>query len=294
MSSRYYVRSLEMKRTRYITVVIACAALVVGCKKDQKKIVRLATTTSIENSGLLAVLVGPFRKKAGIDVQVMPMGTGKALRTARDGNCDVVLTHAPQAEEQFVSEGWGVGRTQVMYSDFVIAGPAADPAQIKGMKWPADAVKKIAAARNAFVSRGDNSGTHAKEMGLWRAAGLEPAGDWYRSVGKGMGDALTMADEMRAYVLVDRGTFIGFRSKIDLVVLVEGDKSLYNPYSVIAVNPARHPHTKYDEAMKFIEFLTSDEGRKLIGNYKLDGETLFHPWPKESKPPATTQGSGSS
>ena len=283
-----------MKQIRYITIAIACAVLVIGCKKEQKKIIKLATTTSIENSGLLEVVLPPFRRKVGIDVQVMPMGTGKALRTARDGNCDVVLAHAPQAEEKFVNEGWGVSRTRVMYSDFVIVGPAADPAEIKDMKSPAEAMKKIAAAKSAFVSRGDNSGTHAKETELWRSAGLEPAGDWYRSVGKGMGETLTMAGEMRAYVLVDRGTFIRFRRKTDLVVLVEGDRSLYNPYSVIAVNPARHPHAKYHKVMKFIEFLTSDEGRRLIGDYKLDGEILFHPWPNESKQPPTTQGAGSS
>lgn len=282
-----------MKRIRYITVVIACAALVSGCKKEEKKVIKLATTTSIENSGLLAVMLPPFGKSTGIDVQVIPMGTGKALRTARDGNCDVVLVHAPQAEERFVDEGWGVSRTRVMYSDFVIVGPAADPAEIKGMKSPTEAMKKIAAARSGFISRGDSSGTHAREKELWRAGGFEPAGRWYLSVGKGMGETLTMAGQVSAYVLVDRGTFIRFRRKIDLVVLVEGGKALYNPYSVIAVNPARHAHTKYDEAMKFIEFLTSDEGRKLIGDYKLGGEILFHPWPKGSKRPATTQGAGS-
>jgi len=282
-----------MIQIRYITIVITCAVLLIGCKKEEKKVIKLATTTSVENSGLLAVVLPPFGKSAGIDVQVIPMGTGKALRTARDGNCDVVLVHAREAEDQFVNEGWGVSRRQVMYSDFVIVGPATDPAEIKDMKSPAEAMKKIAATKSVFVSRGDNSGTHAKENELWRAAGLKPSGKWYRSVGKGMGETLTMAGEMRAYVLVDRGTFIKFRKKIHLVVLVEGDRSLYNPYSVIAVNPARHAHTKYHEVMKFIVFLTSDEGRKLIGDYKLDGEILFHPWLNESKQPPTTPGAGS-
>ncbi len=282
-----------MTQIRYITIVIACAVLVIGCKKEEKKVIKLATTTSVENSGLLAVMLPPFRKSTGIDVQVIPMGTGKALQTARDGNCDVVLVHAPQGEERFVDEGWGVSRTQVMYSDFVIVGPASDPAEIRGMKSPAEAMKKIAAAKSVFVSRGDSSGTHAKEKELWGMGGSGPTGRWYLSVGKGMGETLTMAGQVRAYVLVDRGTFIRFLPKIDLVVLVEGDKALYNPYSVIAVNPARHAHTKYDEVMKFIEFLTSDEGRKLIGDYKVGGEVLFHPWPKGSKRPATTQGAGS-
>ncbi|MCK4851268.1 MAG: substrate-binding domain-containing protein, partial [Phycisphaerae bacterium] len=210
-------------------------------------------------------------------VHVLPMGTGKALQTARDGNCDLVLVHAPKSEEQFVKQGWGINRRQIMYNDFVILGPASDPAKVRDLKSAGQAMKKIAASKSSFVSRGDNSGTHKKELQLWQEAGLQPDGPWYRSVGRGMGQTLVMANEMEAYVLADRGSFLMFRKTIDLVVLVAGDRMLYNPYGLIAVNPKKYPQVKYVQAMKFIEFLSSDEGQKLIGNYKLDGEILFHP-----------------
>ena len=262
---------------RYLTLILAGTFLLAGCDRRRAGTVRLATTTSTENSGLLDVLLAAFRERTGIEVQVMAMGTGKALRTARDGNCDVVLVHAPEAEARFVAEGWGVNRRQVMYNDFVILGPPDDPAGVRGMASASGALRRIAAARAPFVSRGDNSGTHRKEMSLWASAGVAPAGERYRSVGKGMGETLTVADEMRACVLADRATFIRFRPKIDLVVLVEGDERLHNPYGVIAVNPDKHPHVKYDEAMKLIEFLTCDEGRRLIRDYTLNGQILFHP-----------------
>lgn len=286
--------------TMVVAVVLVLAALPAGCRPKEAGgpagpegapavSIRLATTTSTENSGLLDVLLPEFRRRTGIEVQVMPMGTGRALKTGSDGNCDVVLVHAPQAEEKFVADGWGVRRRQVMYNDFVLLGPASDAAGIQAAASAPEALKRIAAAGAVFVSRGDNSGTHKKEQALWAAAGVAPSGRWYRSVGKGMGETLTMADQMGAYTLADRGTFIKFRKKISLAVLVEGDKALHNPYGVIAVNPAKHPHVKYDEALKFIEFLTSDEGRRLIGGYKLDGEVLFHPWPAEPAAPATAR-----
>jgi len=260
-----------------------CVAVPAGCgdggSARAAKTIRLATTTSTENSGLLDVLLPAFREKTGVEVQVLPMGTGKALRTAEQGNCDVVLVHAPRAEEEFVRDGWGVDRRQVMYNDFVILGPGNDPAKVKGMT-AAEALERIAATKATFVSRGDKSGTHRKEQELWAAAGLDPDGPWYHSVGKGMGETLTMANEMPAYVLADRGTYLKFRGKIDLVVLVEQDKALHNPYGVIAVNPGRHEHVDYEAASKLIEFLTSDEGQTLIGGYKVEGEVLFHPWPK--------------
>ena len=271
-----------MKQIRYCTALVFCAALLVGCGESEPKAIKLATTTSTVNSGLLDVLVPAFRAKTGIDVQVIPMGTGKALRTARDGNCDVVLVHAPQAEEQFVNQGWGVERRQIMYNDFVILGPANDPAKVRGLESGVEAVKRIGATKSVFVSRGDNSGTHRKELELWEAVGLEPSGSWYREVGKGMGQTLIVANEMRAYVLADRGSFIKFRKKIGLVVLVAGDKMLYNPYGLMAVNPKKYPQVKYAQAMKFIEFLSSPEGQKLIGDYRLEGEILFHPLIKKS------------
>ncbi len=274
-----------MLRHRVILIVVVCTALAggAGCeRKDSSKTetIRLATTTSTVNSGLLDVLLPVFEKRTGIEVHVLPMGTGKALRTARDGNCDMVLVHAPAAEFEFVAAGWGVDRTPVMYNDFVILGPPVDPASVRGMGSAAEALKKIAAEKAMFVSRGDDSGTHTKEMELWRAAELDPAGRWYRSVGRGMGETLTMADQMRGYVLADRGTALKFRRKMELLVLVEGDEALHNPYSVIAVNPAKHPHVNNAAAKKFVEFLTSDEGRTLIADYRLEGERLFHPWPK--------------
>ncbi len=266
-----------MKHIRYSITLLTCLILLAGCGEQEPKAIKLATTTSTASSGLLDVLLPAFHQKTGIAVQVMPMGTGKALRTARDGNCDLVLVHAPKAEEQFVNEGWGVKRRQIMYNDFVILGPASDPAEVRGTESAVEAMKRIAAVGSVFVSRGDNSGTHKKELELWEAVGLKPTGPWYRSVGKGMGQTLIMANEMEAYVLADRGSFLMFRKKIDLVVLVAGDKMLYNPYGFIAVNPKRHPQVKYVQAMKFIEFLSSEEGQKLIGDYKLDGEILFHP-----------------
>ena len=210
------------------------------------------------------------------------MGTGKALRTARDGNCDVVLVHAPEAERQFVAEGWGVNRRAVMYNDFVILGPSHDPAGVRDAPSASQALGRIAQVQATCVSRGDNSGTHKKEMQLWKAAGTSPTGDWYRSVGRGMGDALVQADEMRAYVLADRATYVAFRNKVELEILLEGDKALHNPYGVIAINPVKHPHVRYNEAVKLIEFLTSSEGQELIGNYRLDGKILFHPMPRKS------------
>lgn len=260
-----------------------------GCDTQENNTIRLATTTSTESSGLLDVLL-PVFQQTGITVEVMPMGTGRALRTARDGNCDLVLVHAPQAEQQFVSQGWGVNRTPVMYNDFVILGPPDDPAGIRGMKSASAGLAKIASVKCLFVSRGDNSGTHQKELQLWEAAELAPAGKWYRSLGSGMGQTLTVAEQLRAYVLADRGTFIKFSHKIDLQIMVQGDRMLHNPYAAIAVNPKRHPHVKYDLAMKFIQFLTSRQGQKLIADYTSDGEPLFHPWPEQPVKASATTG----
>lgn len=274
-----------MKHAAYIAAAI-CALGLLGCRRDtppgRAVVIKLATTTSTENSGLLEVLLPAFRRATGIDVHVMPMGTGKALRTARDGNCDVVLVHSPAAEAQFVRAGWGINRRSVMYNDFVILGPVEDQAYVGGAESASGAMKRIAQVGSVFVSRGDKSGTHDKEIALWQVAGITPSGRWYRSVGGGMGQTLTMANEMKAYVLTDRGTFIKFLRMIDLVVVFEGDAALRNPYSVIAINPRKCPSLRhYEEVMKFIEFLTSDEGRTLIAGYEVDGETLFHPAPTE-------------
>ena len=236
---------------------------------------RLATTTSTENSGLLAVLLPPFEKANDCQVDVIAVGTGKAIKLGETGDVDVILVHARKLEDKFVAEGYGVDRRDVMYNDFVILGPAADPAGIAGMKDAAAAMAKIAAAKATFVSRGDQSGTNVKEKELWADAGIKPAGDWYLEAGQGMGEVLTMADQRQGYTLSDRGTFLAYKGKIDLKVLTEGDKRLFNPYGVIAVNPAKYPHTKFQLAEKFIDYLVSPEGQGVIKNYRRGGDELF-------------------
>ena len=236
---------------------------------------RLATTTSTENSGLLAVLIPPFEKANNCQVDVIAVGTGKAIKLGQTGDVDVLLVHARKLEDKFVAEGYGVDRRDVMYNDFVILGPAADPAGIAGMKDAAAAMAKIAAAKATFVSRGDQSGTNVKEKELWADAGIKPAGAWYLEAGQGMGEVLTMADQRQGYTLSDRGTYLAYKGKIDLKVLTEGDKRLFNPYGVIAVNPAKYPHTKFQLAEKFIDYLVSPEGQGVIKNYRRGGDELF-------------------
>ena len=271
-----------MDRFAIICSLAVALSVVAGCREEgqpaETVTIRLATTTSTENSGLLDVLLPAFKAESGITVQVMSMGTGKALRTAANGDCDVVLVHARPAEDQFVADGHGVNRRDVMYNDFVLLGPPADPASVGGAATAAEGLQRIVAAKATFCSRGDDSGTHKKEMSLWVAAGTEkPDGPWYQETGQGMGATLTVANEKQAYVLADRGTYIAYRGKMDLTVLCEGDPSLHNPYGVIAVNPKQHPHVNHDAAMKFIDFLTGPTARKLIGEYTVDGEVLFHP-----------------
>jgi tungstate transport system substrate-binding protein len=232
---------------------------------------KLSTTTSTDNSGLLAYLLPAFEKKHNCKVDVIAVGTGKAIKLAEAGDVDVTLVHARSKEDAFVESGFGVNRRDVMYNDFVIIGPAKDPAGVKTAKTAAEAMKKIADAKAVFVSRGDDSGTHTKEKGLWKAAGIEPKGDWYIEAGRGMGEVINMATERLGY----RGTFIAFQGKTDLPLLFAGDKALFNPYGVIAVNPAKHPHVKYDLAMAFIAFLTSPEGQKMINEFKMNGQQLF-------------------
>ena len=238
---------------------------------------RLATTTSTENSGLLAVLIPPFEKRFGIEVDVIAVGTGKALKLGENGDVDIVLVHARQAEDDFVKAGWGVNRRDVMYNDFIIIGPASDPAGIRGMADAAKALSKLAKKKAVFVSRGDESGTHKKELALWKAAGRKPGGDAYLETGQGMGHTLNIADEKQGYCLVDRGTYLAFSRKIDLEILVEGDKRLYNPYGIIAVNPARHDHARYISAMAFIGWVTSVEGQRIVDRFRRKGKRLFFP-----------------
>ena len=244
----------------------------------EEKFITVASTTSTEQSGLFGHLLPLFTEKTGIAVRVVAQGTGQALKTASQGDADVVFVHDPASEKKFVEEGWGVKRVPVMYNDFVLVGPASDPAGIDGMTDAAAALAKIAAAKAAFASRGDDSGTHKAELRLWKAAGVEPKGqDWYRETGSGMGPTLNTAAGLPAYALADRGTWLAFSNKQDLTVLVEGDKRLFNQYGAILVNPARRPHVKADWAQAFIDWLVSPEGQQAIADYKIEGQQLFFP-----------------
>jgi tungstate transport system substrate-binding protein len=238
---------------------------------------RMSTTTSTENSGLLAVLLPPFEKLCGCKVDVIAVGTGKALKLGEAGDVDVVFVHARELEDRFVAAGFGVDRRDVMYNDFVLLGPPGDPAGVKGGTSAAETFRAIASKGAPFVSRGDESGTHRKEREIWKAAGIPPRGKWYLEAGQGMGEVIQMATQRKAYTLSDRGTYVSYRKKTDLVVLHEGDPSLRNPYGIIAVNPKRHPAAKYDLARKFIEFVTGREGQQIIANFRIDGDPLFFP-----------------
>ncbi len=266
-------------RPVYKKVALACGLLasLLSAPAMAERTIRLATTTSTENSGLLKVLLPHFERDSGYKVHVIAVGTGKALRMGRDGDVDAVLVHAPAAERQFVADGHGVERRDVMYNDFVIVGPRADPAGIRDVPDAAVALTRIAARHAPFVSRGDDSGTHQKEFALWQAAGVKPTGKWYREAGQGMEQVLHMAGEFDGYTLADRGTWLALRKKLTLEVLVQGDIRLFNPYGVIAVNPARYPDTNYAGAMAFITWLTSPRGRTQIADFKINGESLFVP-----------------
>ena len=236
---------------------------------------RMSTTTSTENSGLLAVLLPPFEKKFGCKVDVVAVGTGKALKLGEAGDVDVVFVHARSLEDKFVANGFGVNRRDVMYNDFVLVGPPDDPAGVGKTQGAPEAFRAISSKGSPFISRGDESGTHQKEKEIWASAGIVPKGAWYVEAGQGMGEVLTMAAQKRGYTLSDRGTYVAFRKKTDLVVVRQGDTTLWNPYGIIAVNPKKHAHAKYDLAMKLVEFVTGPEGRSLIAGYKVDGEQLF-------------------
>ena len=242
--------------------------------------ITVASTTSTEQSGLFRHLLPQFEQSTGIQVRVVALGTGQALDVARRGDADVVFVHDRAAEEKFVREGYGVKRHPVMYNDFVLIGPAADPALARGQADIVEALRRIHARSARFVSRGDKSGTHAAELRLWQHAGLDPGagrGTWYRDVGAGMGPALNTASAMDAYVLADRGTWLSFRNRGSLRVLVEGDPRLFNEYGVILVDPARHPHVKRDAARKFIDWLISPAGQTAIAGHTIGGEQLFFP-----------------
>jgi len=261
-----------------VTVRLAAAlVLAAGAAMASDPPLRLATTTSTYETGLLDHILPAFEERHGVTVHVISVGTGKAMEIARSGDVDVSLVHARQAEDRFVAEGYGVNRRDVMYNDFVILGPDADPAGISGTTDAVAALAKVMEAAQPFASRGDDSGTHKKEGSLWVNAGLEPQGPWYLEAGQGMSATLRMADEKDAYVLVDRATYVYQRESLRLRPMVEGDPRLLNPYGIIAVSPYRHPHVQYELAMSLIAWVTSPECQGKIGEYRMNGELLFHP-----------------
>ncbi|MBK8666294.1 MAG: extracellular solute-binding protein [Burkholderiales bacterium] len=256
--------------------VLAAGVFAASLAASAQSIV-VASTTSTEQSGLFAHLLPEFKKASGIDVKVVALGTGQALDTARRGDADVVFVHDRSAEEKFVADGFGLKRHPVMYNDFILVGPRNDPAGTRGHD-VVEGLKKLAAANGPFVSRGDKSGTHAAELRFWDQAGLRDAkGSGYRECGCGMGPALNMAASTGAYVLADRGTWLNFKNRADLGILVEGDKRLFNQYGVMVVNPAKHPQVKQAEAQKFVDWITSPTGQGVIASYQIGGEQLFFP-----------------
>ncbi|GAB7025492.1 ABC transporter substrate-binding protein [Geotalea toluenoxydans] len=264
-----------MKQWRILLLTLTSLALFCASAGAEERL-KMSTTTSTQDSGLLKVLLPPFEKKNNCQVDVIAVGTGQSLKLGEAGDVDVVFVHARKLEDKFVADGFGVNRRDVMYNDFVIIGPKDDPAGIARAKTAAEALQMIAAKGATFISRGDKSGTHIKEKELWKSAGVEPKGGWYVEAGQGMGPVVTMATERRGYTLTDRGTYNAFKGKkTDLTVLFQGEKGLFNPYGVIAVNPKKHPHVKYDLAMKFIEYVTGPEGQKIIAGYKAYGEPVF-------------------
>jgi len=270
---------MRVRFLAFAAAALAAASLMTAPAVAQDKSIIVSSTTSTQDSGLFGYILPKFKEKTGIDVKVVAQGTGQALDTARRGDADVVFVHAKAQEEKFVAEGWGVKRYDVMYNDFVLIGPKSDPAKVKG-KDILSALKAIHDAGAPFVSRGDKSGTHAAELRLWKEAELDPAGSkpsWYREIGQGMGAALNTANAMGAYVLADRGTWISFKNKEQLEILVEGDERLFNQYGVILVNPEKHPHVKKEYGQQFIDWLISDEGQQAIAEYKIEGQQLFFP-----------------
>ena len=269
--------------TRRFLMVAAAAvvAAAAGAAAQEEKSIVVSSTTSTQDSGLFGHILPLFKQKTGIDVKVVAQGTGQALDTGRRGDADVVFVHAKSAEEKFLAEGEGVKRFPVMYNDFVLIGPKSDPAGVKGMKDVAKALQTIKEKQAPFISRGDRSGTHIAELALWnKDAGIDiekDKGPWYKSIGQGMGAALNTAGASNAYVLSDRGTWLSFKNKGDLQILVEGDKRLFNQYGVILVNPAKHPNVKKNLGQQFIDWLVSPEGQKAIADYKINGEQLFYP-----------------
>jgi tungstate transport system substrate-binding protein len=269
-----------LTRRKLIAMAFGPIVLAASPAWAQDKSIVVASTTSTQDSGLFEYLLPLFKAKTGITVKVIAQGTGQALDTGRRGDADVVFVHAKSAELKFLAEGQGVQRYPVMYNDFVLIGPKSDPAGIKGMKDVAKAMQTIKDKQAPFISRGDRSGTHIAELALWKDSGIDienDKGPWYKSIGQGMGAALNTAGASNAYVLSDRGTWIHFKNKGDLAIVVEGDKRMFNQYGVMLVNPEKHPNVKKELGQQFIDYLVSPQGQKDIANYKIDGQQLFYP-----------------
>jgi tungstate transport system substrate-binding protein len=273
---------MMLKFAHFAGAAIAAALFAAGPSQAQD-FITVASTTSTEQSGLFKYLLPEAKQATGIEVHVVAVGTGQALDMGRRGDADVVFVHDPEAEARFLAEGWGVKRYPVMYNDFVIVGPRSDPAGARGRDVVA-ALARIAATRSPFASRADKSGTHAAELRYWKMAGIAPHGDWYRETGSGMGPTLNTASAMDAYALTDRGTWLSFKNRGNLVVLVEGDARLFNQYGVMLVNPARHAHVKKALGQKFIDWLISPAGQAAIANYRIEGQQLFFPDYKAGTP----------
>ena len=266
--------------TRRAALALAATLIAASPALAQDKSIVVASTTSTQDSGLFGHILPLFKARSGIDVKVVAQGTGQALDTGRRGDADVVFVHAKPQEEKFVVDGAGVKRIPVMYNDFVLIGPKSDPAGIKGMTDVTQALQAVKAKGAPFISRGDRSGTHAAELELWKAAGIDigkDKGPWYKEIGQGMGAALNTASAANAYVLADRGTWLSFKNRGDLDILLAGDKRLFNQYGVILVNPAKHPHVKQELGQAFIDWIVSPEGQKAIADYKIEGQQLFFP-----------------
>ncbi|CAO4166226.1 extracellular solute-binding protein [Methylorubrum populi] len=274
---------MDLLRRSFLTLSLLAALGAASPLRAEPASIVVASTTSTEQSGLFKHILPLFQKKTGIEVKVVALGTGQALDAARRGDADVVLVHDRLAEDKFVTEGFAKARQDVMYNDFVLIGPKDDPAGIRGGKVD-EAFRKIAAAKAPFVSRGDRSGTHSAELRSWKEAGVDLAaakGEWYRDVGQGMGPALNTASSLGAYILADRGTWLSFKNRGELTILVEGDPRLFNPYGVMLVNPDKHPTVKVKEGQAFIDWLVSPEGQQAIADYKIGGEQLFFPSAKK-------------
>jgi tungstate transport system substrate-binding protein len=269
----------QFLKASFVGTILSVTALICSQSYAQEKSIVVASTTSTQDSGLFGYLLPIVKEKTGMTVKVLAQGTGQALDTARRGDADVVFVHAKSAEEKFLAEGWGVKRYPVMYNDFVLIGPKDDPAGVKG-KDILTALQTIKAKAAPFISRGDRSGTNIAELALWKDAGVDitkDKGPWYKEIGQGMGAALNMASASNAYVLSDRGTWLAFKNRGDLTIVVEGDKRLFNQYGVMLVNPAKHPNVKQDLGQQFIDWLISPEGQKTIAGYKINGQQLFYP-----------------